>query len=143
MGLLTHLFAATSAELATLPLREGARDWPGAVLAGGITDLHLAALEEVLCGGDPAILYEREPEWVREAGPDGPWVMQVPPPLAQALARLAPSDLPTVAARWAATDELAAPQVSPADLEPLLAELLTLAHAAEAQGRTVYLWVSL
>lgn len=143
MGLMTEIFAATPAELATLPVRVGASHWPGTVLASGITDLHLAALEYLLCGGDEEALYAREPEWVREEGPDGPWVMQLPADLARALARLVPGDHAALAARWAATGDLAAARTAPADLEPLLAELVALAQSAEAHEQDLYLWMSL
>jgi hypothetical protein len=86
MGVLTEYFAATPAELAGLDIRRGPRDWPGAILTNGVTDNELAGLEYVLLGGDLQAFYEREPEWVGEELPNGPWLMQVPTALADALA---------------------------------------------------------
>jgi hypothetical protein len=143
VGLLTEYFAATPTELATLDLRMGPRDWPGAVLTNGITDIELTALEHILCGGVLEELYRREPDWVSEGGPDGPWVMRLSAPLVNSLTGLTSAEVPLLAERWVATEDLAGKHVVAADAAAFLGELVAVARAANAQRRDLYLWMSL
>jgi hypothetical protein len=143
MGVLTHYFAATATEVASLDIRRGAGDWPRVILTNGVTDAELDALEHVLCGVELQALHARQPEWAGEESADGPWLMKLSKPLVDDLAAVSEAELPQLARRWAATDELTSKRVSAADVEPFLAELAALARAAGSEGRDLYLWISL
>jgi hypothetical protein len=107
-------------------------------------EVSMATLEEILTGVDAL-------EIIREGGVDrvatganetaGPWVFGLRPKVLEALSNLQSDELSGVAARWAATDELAGSD--PDVLAGLLADLQGLLTRAARTGRGVYCWVSL
>ena len=60
-----------------------------------------------------------------------------PKAMLTALGQLTPDRIPAVTAKWAATEELSCP---PADIRPVVEEMVRLARLAAASGRHLYLW---
>lgn len=65
------------------------------------------------------------------------WLERFPDALTALLSQASPAVLKSTAVSWARTEELAC---DPADLEPVLADLQSLAKQALEAGESVYLW---
>ena len=64
-------------------------------------------------------------------------ICRLPAAMTAELARLTPNEISSNAGKWAATDEM---KCDPADVEPLIEGLVSLAKKAAESGRNVYLW---
>jgi hypothetical protein len=103
----------------------------------GITPLELSTLWTIMRGV----------EWDVAAMDDFACLLQIdggerlihsfPAAMLTALGQLTPDRIRDVTAKWAATDELAC---SPADIQPVVEEIVRLARSAAASGRSLYLW---
>jgi hypothetical protein len=64
-------------------------------------------------------------------------IHRFPVAMLAALGQLTQDRVRDVTAKWAATDELAC---TPADIQPVVEEMVRLARSATASGRGLYLW---
>ena len=67
------------------------------------------------------------------------WTTMVPPDMVQALAKLPPTEVPALAAQFAAATA-AELGWSPADFVPIVRDLTALARRAIEKGQAMYLW---
>ncbi|MDB6112989.1 MAG: hypothetical protein JWR69_4739 [Pedosphaera sp.] len=103
----------------------------------GITPLELSTLWTIMRGV----------EWDVAAMDDFGCLLQIdggerlihsfPAAMLAALGELTPDRIRDVTVKWAATDELAC---SPADIQPVVEEMVRLARSATTSGRSLYLW---
>jgi hypothetical protein len=77
------------------------------------------------------------------AGADGPWVVQVPPALVEKMGALVPSQLATIAAAWAKTEEAQLDGWRTEDTRETLVSLSKLASWAVQNKKALLLWFSL
>ncbi len=104
---------------------------------GRFTSLELEILWAILDGEEWSP--ERyQLEYVGEPGET--WLCRFPAPFVARLRALSPSQLPSVAAKWAAIEELSC---DADDIRPVVDALVALATSATAKGRALYLWGSL
>lgn len=74
---------------------------------------------------------------------EGPWVFKFPPEILAAIAGIGQSDIPAIAASWAATEELQMDGWSKEDAAQFIKELQTYAQKALGSGASLFLWLSL
>lgn len=77
------------------------------------------------------------------------WVYRLPESLTSSLAQLQLSEIPSIAAAWAATEEWRLDGITSAtdenfgDLVHLVGELCRFAQQAQQAGKSMYMWISL
>ena len=105
---------------------------------GGFTQLELEALWAILSGEE----WSPERHQLEHVGEpsESTWLWRLPADFVARLAASTAAELPSVATKWAAIEELAC---SPDDVRPVLDALVALARSAGATKRGVYLWGSL
>jgi hypothetical protein len=141
MGLLNEFFLAADDDDAMRALPDGptAGGFVEVVDSGGFTNLEIELLEEAVTTGP------RTPARISvlsiDDAPEGPWVVAFPTAVTDLLLEIGEDQLPAVAARWAAFDELKGADAS--TLADLLVDLIDLASTGVASGRAPYLWICL
>jgi hypothetical protein len=137
---LGEFFAARSEDLDEALVEEGPYGRLSTVEAKGLTEVSLATLGEILGVGGYDQLVERIGEGP-QAESEEAGVLTIPTELRDALAEA--RDINTVAARWAATDELSLDGWRTEDSLRVLRELSALARDAAADRRELWYWWSL
>ena len=147
MGLLSDVFVATDAELAILRPGSGGPEGKFPTWRGkGIEPLKLATLEAIITqreadSGQPTIDGELVYDWGEQ------WIYRFPDLLTVALAQLEPDALDQVAEEWAATEEWhlsGVDRITGRDsLRLWIDAVCKLAHLAQHENRSLYLWISL
>ncbi len=140
--MLTDYFIASPTELQTLRMQTSPADRFPAVRAKSADTVKLAALQRILAAvvGDP-LLATPKSRVVGEPASEGPWVFAVPAALTDVLARL--NEVAQTAAQWAETQEWRLNQGSRELVANVVTELQALAQSARANGREMFLWMSL
>ena len=137
---LGQFFAASVEDVDDVLVEAGPYGRLSIVEAKGLTEVSLATLGEILGVGRYDQLLERIGEGPQteseEAG-----VLTIPTELRDALAEA--RDINTLAASWAATDELSLDGWCTEDSLRVLRELSALAREAAADGRELWYWWSL
>lgn len=104
----------------------------------GLDPLHLASLHALLVQGEfDQVVEAYQP--IAEGSPSGPWLIQLPPELIEALPHIAPPDLPAVAKEWALTGPAQEVGWSQREAETFLARLVHFARTAAFEGIQLYL----
>jgi len=116
------------------------RDFSG-IEAKGIDTVKLGTLHAMLTGEDfdPSFM-DKEP--LCSGGEEGPWVFEIPEDLVRRLAELNANQTVSVAAEWAKTEEFETDNWSAAAVGGVLEELAGLCRRAEAEGKSVLMWIS-
>jgi hypothetical protein len=135
MGILTELFLATDDE---------ARAYDGdsaerfeSVQLGGLTSLHFETLWSILDGKE----WGPESHGLEEVRPSGhTWTFKFPAAYVERLRALDSRGTSAAAKQWAATEELAC---DPADVEPVIDALVSLARSLGSGDLHLFLWGSL
>jgi hypothetical protein len=145
MGILTDVFIASEADLASLRPGQGgpAAAFP-TVQGKGIDPLKLATLEAIVTGQAINTYLDAVEEPTRDWGEE--FVNRFPEALVSALAQLRPGEIRQVAAAWAETEEWrldGLTQEALTDLARLIDELCTLAQQALRENKLMYMWMSL
>ncbi len=130
--MLGEFFAARSEDLDDPLVEEGPYGRLSTVEAKGLTEVSLATLGEILGVGTYDELVERIGEGT-EAESEEAGLLTIPTELRDALAEA--KDIDTVAARWAATEELSLDGWRTEDSLEVLRELSAFAREAAADGR--------
>jgi hypothetical protein len=142
--MLSEVFVAASDEVAKGYLHTGAAaaGADAVVETNDLTSMELDLLHGVL-RKEPLKQVLREPGGgvLAYGGDEGPWVEDVRPALAAALAELPAEQLEPVAAAWRAHEELA--EADPGDVLELLRELVALAVTARQRSCGLYVWNAL
>jgi hypothetical protein len=135
MGLLTELFVATDAEAKTYDDSSADR-FRGAKL-GGLTNLEFETLWAILA---------RE-EWNPKthalgevASSDSTWTFKFPRAYIERLRAVDAQAISAAAKSWAATEELSC---EPADVEPVIEQLVSLARSLDEPSLSLFVWTSL
>jgi hypothetical protein len=164
MGLLTEAFIASEADVTATHF---AGSGPGGLFptvpAQRVDDLKLAALDALVTGQN-VVAPEQDPEasvrgieerfvLVRNLGTEagnetqGPWISRFPDSLVARLAQLTPAEVARYGAAWANADEWRFEDPSMpekiADIQRLFQEYCRLAAQAQAEGKHLYMWMSL
>lgn len=147
MGILSDVFVASDAELASFRPGTGGPEGKFATVSGkGIDPLHLTTLEAIVTHHEMdteqlLLNVQLVSDWGEQ------WVHRFSESLTAALAQVPPDALDQVAAAWAATDEF---RLSGADtsagrdaLRHWISAVCELAQRARHEGRSLYLWNSL
>jgi hypothetical protein len=135
---LGEFFAAREDELDAVLVEEGPFDRFETVEAKTVSSVSLATLGEILGVGSYDELFDRADRQARQTADGEAGIDAVLPELQAALA--ADAELDTVAARWAATDELA--DWDPGDVRDVVHELARLARHAQGKGQRLWFWWS-
>jgi histidyl-tRNA synthetase len=136
---LGEFFAAREDEIDKTLVEEGPFERFETVEAKTVSSVSIATLGEILGAGGYDDLFERADEEARQAAGGEAGIDAVLPEIQRALA--AASDIDAIAARWAATDELA--DWEPGEVREVVQLLARLARQAEDQGRLLWFWWSL
>jgi hypothetical protein len=141
MGILADLFVADAADAVSYESFIGSNGPPPDRFEvqqfGHFTQLELEILWAILDGQKwSPRRYSLEP--VGEPGES--WLFRFPAPFVERLTRLAPAELPSVATKWGAIEELSC---DGDEIRPLLDALVSLAKSAATKQRALFLWGSL
>jgi hypothetical protein len=135
MGILTELFVATDEEGRSYDSESAGRFQ--SVELGGLTSLEFETLWAILeakeWGPDSHALHE-----VRPSGDT--WTFKFPAAYVERLRKLDSAGIAAAAERWAATEELAC---APAEVEPVIVALVSIARSFHDGDRSLFLWGSL
>jgi len=141
MGILADLFVADPADAASYEEQMGSELPAGGFEVqqfGGFTSLELEVLWSILEGEEWPERHVLES--VGEPA-ESRWLWRFPAPFLELLlARVPSAELPSLATKWAAIEELSC---SPDDIRPVLDGLVSLATSAKRNGRALFLWGSL
>ena len=138
--MLGEFFAARSEDIDGDLVEEGPHGRLPAIAAKGLTAVSLAKLSEIIGVGAYDALVERIAEGRKaESGEAG--LLTIPTEVRDGLAGT--HDLDSVAAQWAATEELSLDRWRAQDSLEVLRELRELAREAGADGRDLWYWWSL
>jgi hypothetical protein len=145
--MLTDLLAAKPEEADVILTASGhASVWP-TLVASSVDQVKLASLALILRGApvesSEVGKFVESFKSLATGGEDGPWIEQVPEELVLNLAALSGSAIPSVAAKWAATEEAKLDRWKVEDASAYLQELSSFAASATAQGRSLLLWACL
>lgn len=146
MAILSDFFTASPDEITQELLRAGPDGKFPVMSATSITALELSLLLHVVGGGrldngDDSITSMDEFTNVLDGGQDGPWMVELPDALCNALATASGADRATYAAHWREAEELAGIDQDTAVW--LLTGLGNLARSAQAEGKALYLLIRL
>lgn len=135
MGLMTELFVAEDRDAKGYD-PESAEGFERAEL-GGLTNLEFETLWSILEGED----WDPKKHGLKEvaARPES-WIFRFPPSYVDRLQQLRDSDLAVAAAAWAATEEIS---TTPAEVAPIIGQLVALARSAAKKRQGLYVWTSL
>jgi hypothetical protein len=137
---LGEFFAARPEDIDDVLVEEGPHGRLPAIAAKGLTEVSLAKLAEIMGVGAYDALVERIAEG-REAESGEAGLLTIPSEVRDGLAGA--HDLDSVAAQWAATEELSLDGWRPQDSLEVLRELRELAREAAVDGRDLWYWWSL
>ncbi len=146
MAIMSDFFTAAPDQITRELVQTGPHGTVPVIAVTSFTTLEMALLLHVVRGGrldtgDDAVAGMDEFEDLFVGGPEGPWQSKFPPVLRDALAAASASELADYAGRWAEAEELAG--MDQETVRSLLRDLGNLARSAQADGRDLYLWVSL
>jgi hypothetical protein len=140
LGSLADLIVAASGDAQAIVASEYALGTFRGVNIDGLDPIKVAALHSLLVGkGFSDVLGYYQP--VAEAAANGPWLVKFPGELIPPLANLAPQDRASIAAQWAATDQVREEGWSEQDAEQFLARVVHFAQIAAFEGKDVFLCV--
>jgi hypothetical protein len=138
MSVLSDFFVATPD---TAKLYVGHEPFPTAHYCQykSLTPLQAAQILAVLRGTPYHVSLIGEFPLVDEKTEDGPWTVKVPDDMVTRLAELQDVEVQTQSVAWAVEtkEELA---WTPVEFEPIVRDLVRLARAARADGKSMYLW---
>jgi len=121
-----------------------ASDYPLGTFKGvnidGLDPLKLAALHSLFVRKAFSDLL-RDYQPIAQASPQGPWLVRVPGELIAFLGRVSPPDQPSVAAKWASTDQVVDEGWSPEDADQFLSRLVPFDQTAAFEGKDLFLWI--
>ena len=138
--MLGEFFAARPEDLDDVLVEEGPHGRLPAIAAKGLTAVSLAKLSEIIGAGAYDALVERIAEGRKaESGEAG--LLTIPTEVRDGLAGA--HDLDSVAAQWAATEELSLDRWRAQDSLEVLRELRELAREAAVDGQDLWYWWSL
>ena len=143
MGVLTDFVAVKrdEAEIVCQSLNPS-KDFAG-IDAKGIDTVKMGTLYAILMGvkADPAFMSD----FVCQASEDGPWVSEVPQDMARKLAELAPTELRSIGARWATTEEFTMEYGGwpPEAVHQVLQNLAMMCTRALSESKVVFMWMCL
>ncbi len=106
----------------------------------GLDPLKIAALHALFVDR-PFVEVLREYQPVAQASPDGPWLVRLPGELIVLLGKISPPDQPSVAAKWAGTDQAREEGWSTEDADQFLGRLVPFAQSAAFDRNDLYLWI--
>ena len=139
--MLGEFFAARPEDIDDVLVEEGPHGRLPAVAAKGLTPVSLAKLSEIIGAGAYDALIGRIAEGHRQAESGEAGLLTIPTELRDGLAGA--DDLDSVAAQWAATEELSLDGWRTQDSLDVLRELRELAREAAVDGRDLWYWWSL
>ena len=140
MGSLADLIVASSSDAPAIVASEYPLGTFKGVNVDGLDPLKLAALHSMFTGKEASDLLERYRP-VAEASASGPWLVKFPDELVARLAKLAPQDYASTAAKWVCTEQLQGEGWSEQDAEQFLARVAYFAQTAAFEGKDVFLWI--
>jgi len=142
--MLTDYFIAFQAELTKLDIRSSPASTHPGVQAKGADTVKLATLQRILAMAvDQPELSTLHSSLVNKPTAEGPWVFAVAPAVTQALARLTVPEVHDVALEWVETREWRLDRGDEQTVTDLLSGLQGLAQRARAEGKEIFLWMSL
>jgi hypothetical protein len=133
-----EFLVADRSEVGAIASSENRKRWP-VVESSDFTALEVALLHFAITGEDHALLTAYVDTFPCLDDSEDHWLHEVPASLVDELARA--SDLPAVAAKWAAFEELDG--ATPDTLARVLVELQGLARLATRERKSLLLWTSL
>ena len=147
MGVLTDYFIAKNDSDAAR-----AHTSPGGPKRAGFPTAEWKSIDPVVCMAalDEVVTGRNALEWIKSKPPDSAiagsdddehWVFRVYDHHFAVLAALTNEQLPDVARKWAAQEELR--EFRPDDVREALTDLVRLARDARAAGAHLYCWISL
>jgi hypothetical protein len=140
MGSLADLIMGTSDDTQAIVRSEYPLGTFTGVNIDGLNPLHVAELHSILTDTDfNQIMDHYKP--IAVGSKQGPWLVRFPRELLAAIANIAPHDLASVAAQWAATDRLQGEAWSDQDVENYLGQLLHFSQTATFEEKEVFLCV--
>ena len=135
MGLLTELFVATDAEAKAYD--HNSADRFRSAKLGGLTNLEFETLWAILAGE----------EWSPKihalgdiASSNSTWTFKFPRAYIDRLRAVDAQGICDAAKWWAVTEELSC---EPADLEPVIEQLVSLARSLDESNESLFVWTSL
>jgi len=135
MGLLTELFVAADADAKTYDHTSAARF--KSVKLGGLTNLEFETLWAILA----------KQEWSPDthalgdvASSDSTWTFKFPRAYIDTFRAVDARAISEAAKSWAATEELSC---DPADIEPVIEQLVSLARSLDERNASLFVWTSL
>lgn len=133
------LIAASESAPAILKSDYPLNDFRG-VNVDGLDPLMLTALHSTLTGleFDEAIELYRP---IDQASESGPWLIELSAELIGSLGHIAPEDLPSLAIKWASTNQLRQAGWSEQEAEQFLGRIAHFGQTAAVEGIQVYLCV--
>jgi hypothetical protein len=135
MGLMTELFVARDEEAKTYDHTSAGRF--SSLQLGGLTNLEFETLWAILAAKE----WSAETHALHEvASTKGTWTFKFPEVYLDRLRRLEPTAISAAATSWAATDEVSC---EPAEVEPVIAQLASIARSLSGGDRGLFLWTSL
>jgi len=146
MGILADILVASEQDAlaydAQLELRRSPVSGVTVVYYKSFTGLEFGTLW-ALAVGEPFEVRRHKLRHISHGDDGERWLEAFPAELVAVLSAIPDADVPSLAARWAATDELKLSQMLPEHVEPVIRDLHRLAALAQAEGKGVYLWGSL
>jgi hypothetical protein len=135
MGLMTELFVARGDEARTYNHASAGRFH--SVQLGGLTNLEFETLWAILAAEEwSANTYGLD----KLASTGGTWTFKFPSAYIEKLRGLDSVGVSAAAKSWAATDELLC---KPAEVEPVITQLVSIARSIRDDDRGLFLWFSL
>lgn len=141
MSPLSDLFIATPEEVNDLSSEEIPSQMFEAIDIKGIEMVKLAKLAEIVLEIEFAEALQHL-SFVRNSSEDGPWIINVPNSLRDALASL-DDRISVVASKWAETEEFQLDNWDESQVASVLEDMCELATKAVAENKRLYNWVSL
>ena len=140
MGSLADIVVADSGDSQAILNSEYPLGTYKGVNSDGLNPLHISALHALLTDKD----FNQAKEAYRPISKDpakGPWLVRIPEDLITALTNIAPHDIASMAAQWAATDRLREERWSGQETEHYLAQLVHFSQIALFEEKEVFLCV--
>jgi hypothetical protein len=144
MALLSDFFIASTNEIQSLNILQSPGKTFPAVQARAI---ELVKITKLQCIIDGSVFNDHIKDLdgmiVRSAGDDGPWIILLPNIITKTLLESNETKLADIGKSWAVTEEWVLDGGKPENIIPLIKNLTNLAKKAQAEKRSIYLWVSL
>lgn len=146
MGILGDILVATEQDAlaydASLEFRKSPTAAITVVYYKSFTGLEFGTLW-ALASGEPFEMRRHKLRHISHGDEGERWLEAFPEELVAVLSALPEAELASLAARWAATDELRLSHMLPEHAEPVVRDLRRLAAQARHEGKGMYLWGSL